>query len=95
MGRRCWLPLLVSWDPARNRKTLSWRILTVSERSRAVTAGSGIRRPSELGTRRNLCHLSQPRTTGPRAFLGYQTSARFLIGQFTTDGDFKPIFTVE
>ena len=35
-GRRCWLPLLVSWDPARHRKSLHWRILTVSERSRAV-----------------------------------------------------------
>ena len=38
------------------------------------------------------------RSLGPPApcvFLGYQTSARFLIGQFTTDGDFKPIFTVD
>ena len=35
-GRRWWLPLLVSWDSARNRRPAAWRILTVSERGKAV-----------------------------------------------------------
>ena len=38
------------------------------------------------------------RSLGPparRAFLGHQTAARFLIGEFDTDGDLKPILTVE
>ena len=34
--RRRWLPVLVSWDSARNRKAVNWRVLTVSERSRPV-----------------------------------------------------------
>ena len=63
-GRRCWLPLLVSWDPSRNRKTLHWRILTVSERSRAVPADRAVRRARELGARRVLCHLSEPGDSG-------------------------------
>ena len=29
--RRTWMPLLLSWDPARNRKPVHWRHLTVSE----------------------------------------------------------------
>jgi hypothetical protein len=32
-GKRDWLPLLVSWNPDRNRKPIRWRVLTVSERS--------------------------------------------------------------
>src|SRR5262249_5090489 len=38
-GRRCWLPLLISWDSSRNRRSTSWRVLTVTERSKAVPPG--------------------------------------------------------
>ncbi|MBV8554485.1 MAG: hypothetical protein JO116_02895 [Planctomycetaceae bacterium] len=34
-GRRCWLPLLVSWDPIRGRMQVRWRVLTISEGSKA------------------------------------------------------------
>ena len=94
-GRRCWLPLLVSWDPERHRKPLNWRVLTVSERVAGRRPRPRLRRAGELGTRRDLCHLPQPRPARPCAFLGHQTAARFLVAEFTTDGDLKPIFTVE
>ncbi len=64
-GRRCWLPLLVSWDPERHRKPLSWRVLTVSERCEGRRARPGLRRAGELGTRRDLCHLPEPRPARP------------------------------
>ncbi len=47
-GRRAWLPLLVSWDRARDRKPLQWRALTVSEKSR-VCAPTWPSRPGSDG----------------------------------------------
>ena len=35
-GRRTWLPVLFSWDPSRARRPLSWRVLTVTERTREI-----------------------------------------------------------
>ena len=61
IGRKSWLPLLVSWDSARNRKDLHWRILTVSERSPIVSPDG--RSPSRVswGRHETVCHLPQPR----------------------------------
>ena len=64
-GRRCWLPLVVSWDPRRNRKRLSWRVLTVSEDVEGLPARRCLRRPGELGTRRDPGPLPQPRSPCP------------------------------
>ncbi len=93
-GRRCWLPLLVSWDPARNRKTLNWRILTVSERSKAVPSDRAFAARVSWG--RDESYVIYRSLTAPaaRAFLGFQTHARFLVGQFTDDGEVKPILSV-
>jgi hypothetical protein len=94
-GRRSWLPLLVSWDPARHRKAPSWRMLTVSEKSRAVAADRAF--AVRVGWGRDETYVIY-RSLGPpgrRAFLGHQSTARFLVGEFTTDGELKPIFTVE
>ena len=94
-GRRCWLPVLVSWDNDRHRKPLSWRILTVSEKSRVVPSDRAFAARVSWG--RNETYVVY-RSLGPpasRAFLGYQTGARFLLGEFDTDGNLKPVFTVE
>jgi hypothetical protein len=94
-GRRCWLPLLVSWDPARNRKTLHWRILTVSERSRAVPSDRAFAARVSWGRDESYVIYRSLAAPAARAFLGHQTHARFLVGQLTADGEVKPILTVE
>ncbi len=94
-GRRCWLPLLVSWDPARHRKSLRWRILTVSERSRAVGRDRAFAARVSWGRDESYVIYRSLGTPAPRAFLGHQTKSRFLFGQFTTDGEVKPIVTVD
>ncbi len=94
-GRRCWLPLLVSWDPERHRKPLNWRVLTVSERSRAVGPDRAFAARVSWGRDETYVIYRSLGPPAPRAFLGHQTAARFLIAEFDTDGDFKPIFTVE
>ena len=94
-GRRGWLPLLVSWDPARNRKVASWRVLTVSERSKAVGPAKAFAARVSWG--RNESYVIYRSHDGPasRAFLGYRTHARFLFGLFTPDGNVTPIVKID
>lgn len=94
-GRRCWLPLLVSWDTARHRTPPSWRVLTVSERARIVGLDRAVAIRVSWGREETYVVY---RSLGPpvrRAFLGHQTAARFLIARFDADGDVEPILTVE
>jgi hypothetical protein len=94
-GRRCWLPMLVSWDSQRHRKDLHWRILTVSEKSRKVQPDRAFAVRVSWG--RDETYVIY-RSLGPpaaRAFLGHQTSARLLVGQFKPDGTVEPIVKLE
>ena len=95
VGRRCWLPLLVSWDAERHRKPVNWRVLTVSERSKPVPPDRAFAVRVSWG--RDETYVIY-RSLGPparRAFLGHQTAARYLVADFNEDGDLKPILTVE
>jgi hypothetical protein len=95
-GRRSWLPLLVNWDPARLRRPPEWRVLTVTERSRvcrpdvafAARVGWGRGRDGLVIYR----SLARPAL---RCFLGHPTTARFLIGTFTPEGEVVPLVKVE
>lgn len=91
-SRRCWLPVLLSWDPSRNRRPASWRVLTVSERSRVCPPDVAFAARVGWGTGRDglviYRSLARPAT---RAFLGHQTGARLLIGLFTPAGDVVPL----
>ena len=95
IGRRCWLPLLVSWDGRRHRRRLHWRVLTVSEKSRTVTADRAFAVRVNWGPSESYViyrSLTPPR---PRSFLGHHTNARFLFGLFTPDGTVTPIMKIE
>ena len=93
-GRRTWLPLVVSWEPARNRTTVNWRTLTVSERARPVPADRAFAARLSWSNHETYVIYRSLGPPAPRAFLGHQTRARFLFGQFTEDGTIKPILTV-
>jgi hypothetical protein len=93
--RRCWLPLLVSWNPARNRKTTTWRVLTVTERFKAVPPGRAFAARVSWGRHESYVIYRSLGPPASRAFLGYRTHARFLIGLFTPDGNLTPIVTVD
>jgi hypothetical protein len=94
-GRRCWLPLVVSWDPRRNRKSVNWRVLTVSEKSRAIGADRACAVRVSWGRDETYVIYRSLGPTALRTFLGYQTSARFLWGLFTPDGTVTPILKLE
>jgi len=94
MGRRSWLPLLVSWDSVRNRRDVNWRILTVSERSQIVSPDRAFAARVSWGRHETYVIY---RSLGPpaiRAFLGHQTRARFLVGLFTPEATVEPILEV-
>ncbi len=95
IGRRCWLPLLVSWEPRRNRKSSNWRVLTVSEKSSVVPADRAIAVRVSWGRDESYVIYRSLGPTALRSFLGYQTTARFLVGLFTPDGTVTPILALE
>ena len=97
-GGRAWLPLFVSWDHARHRKALSWRPLTVVEQGK--TCPPEVAWAARVGWGR-VANGDETfviyRSLGPaarRSFLGCSTTARFLIGRFTPEGDVDVIATL-
>jgi len=94
-GRRTWLPLLVSWDKSRQLKRLHWRVLTVSERSRIVSADRAIAVRVSWGRQETYVIYRSLASPAPRVFLGHRTTNRFLVGRFTDQGITEPIFEVE
>lgn len=94
-ARRAWLPLLVSWDKARNRRAATWRVLTVSERSKACPPGVAFAARVGWGPGDGLVVYRSLARPALRTFLGHQTSARFLVGLFNERGDVWPLLKVE
>jgi hypothetical protein len=95
VGRRCWLPLLVSWDSARIRRRATWRVLTVSERGKAVSPERAFAVRVSWGRQETYVIYRSLDAPASRAFLGYRTHARFLIGLFTPDGNLTPIVKID
>lgn len=94
-AKRVWLPLLVSWDPDRNRRPVKWRVLTVSEKSKACPPGVAFAARVAWGANDSLLIYRSLGRAGLRAFLGHQTRDRFVVGQFDRDGDVDPLLNVE
>jgi hypothetical protein len=94
-GRRCWLPLVVSWDPVRHRKRLSWRVLTVVEQSKICPAHVAVAVRVSWGRAETYVIYRSLARPALRSFLGCQTKARFLFGQFDQDGIVNSIVSVD
>ena len=93
-GKRLWLPLLISWEPARNRMATHWRLLTVSEKSRVCPPEVAFAARITWGRDETLVIYRSLGRPAPRNFLGHQTSARFLVGLFSRDsGKVEPLLT--
>lgn len=95
VNRRIWLPILLSWDAARNRKPVQWRSLTVSERSKVCPPGVAFAVRARWGQDESIVIYRSLAKPGLRAFLGHQTRARFLVGTFSVDGVLKPLVSLE
>jgi hypothetical protein len=94
-GRRVWRPILVSWEPSRNRLPVRWRTLTVTEQSRTCDSSVAFGARVSWGRDETLLIYRSLGKPALRAVLGYQTRARFVVGLFGRDGDVEPIVTIE
>jgi len=96
-GSAAWLPLLISWDHARHRKRLHWRVLTVSENYRACPPGTAWAARVSWGRSETYVIYRSLGPTARRSFLGYSTSdaTRLLVGRFTTEGAVEPIVALD
>lgn len=94
-SRRIWLPILLSWDAARNRKPVQWRALTVSERSKVCPPEVAFAVRARWGQDDSVVIYRSLAKPGLRAFLGHQTRARFLVGTFSAEGVLKPLVSLE
>ena len=93
--RRCWLPLLVSWDPVRHRKRLSWRVLTVVEKSKICPPDVAVAVRVSWGRSETYVIYRSLARPALRSFLGFQTKARLVVGEFDHDGIVKPLVSVD
>jgi hypothetical protein len=94
-GRRSWRPLVLSWEPLRDRKSVQWRTLTVTQGRRVCPPEVAFAARISWGRDETLVvyrSLGRPAT---RAFLGHQTSARFLVGLFSQEGEVEPLLKVD
>jgi hypothetical protein len=94
-SRRAWVPLLVCWDGERNRRGVSWRPLTITERSRVCGPDVACAFRVAWGHGESLVIYRSLTRSDLRALLGFQTSARFLVGLFSTAGRLTPLVTIE
>jgi hypothetical protein len=96
-ARRSWLPLLASWDPARNRRAVRWKRLTVAENSKICSPDTAFAARISWGRHPGETLLIYRSLARPalRSVLGHQTRARFLVALFGADGDVVPIVKVD
>ena len=94
-GARSWRPLVVSWEPRRDRKSLHWRTLTVSEGSRACGPETAFAARVTWGRDETLVVYRSLARPAKRSFLGYQTRCRFLVGLFTREGTVEPLLMLD
>jgi len=92
--RRAWIPLLISWDPTRDRRAPTWRRLTVAEQSRVCPPDVAVAFRVQWGRGDSLILYRSLARAGLRSFLGHQTRARFLVGVFGPQGDIAPLVTL-
>ena len=93
--KRSWLPLLASWEPQRNRKTVRWRRLTVTERGEICPPSTAIAYRISWGRDETLVIYRSLARPTLRAFLGHQSRSRFFIGLFDQNGNTKSILSLE
>jgi hypothetical protein len=93
--RRIWRPLVVSWDPKRNRQPVHWRTLTLTESSRECPPGTAFAARITWGRNDTLLIYRSLAKPALRAFLGHHTKAAFLVALFDREGEVQPLVKVE
>jgi hypothetical protein len=95
LHRRQWLPLLLTWEPLRDRKKATWRSLTVAERGKVCGPDTAFAARFTWGRDETLVVYRSLAKPALRSFLGHQTRSRFLVGLFDREGRISPILNLD
>jgi len=94
VGRSLFLPLWIDLDPARARRALTWRKLTVAENLKVVPRDVAVAYRVHVGGQQWLFYRSlAPR--GNRTFLGENFSSEFACLRFLPSGEGEEILSIE
>ena len=95
VGKGLYAPVMVDWDPERQRTLAQWRTLTVTEEGKTLTPDVASGHRLKLGIHQLLVFHSLVRTREARAVLGHHTRNETAIGSIDSEGDFTPILLIE
>ena len=93
MGTALYAPLFVDLDPARKRKALTWRRLTVAENLRIVPADMAVAYRVQIGKQQWVFYRSFT-TEGNRTFLGLNFTSEFLAARFDASGETETLIDI-
>lgn len=92
--QRLLAPLLLDLDPARFRRRLTWRSLTVAESLAAVPAERAVGYRVAIGKQQWIIYRSLA-AKGNRTLLGHNLSTETLVARFAHDGEVTPLIEIE
>jgi hypothetical protein len=83
------------WHPQRRELPADWRVLTVTEDGRRLSAEAAVGCRIRLGKRQLLVYRNLNASKAKRAVLGHHHDHETVIGRFTADGEVDPLVLVE
>ena len=92
-ARSLYAPLFFDLDPARRRKALTWRQLTVAEELQPVSPEVAVAYRVQVGKKQWVIYRSLDKP-GNRTFLGQNLISEFLVARFKSDGEIEPLIDV-
>ncbi len=93
-GQRLFAPLFIDLDPARFRRRLTWRTLSVAESLLPVPTDRAVGYRVAIGKQQWLIYRSLA-AQGNRTLLGHNLSTETLVARFGEDGEIAPIIEIE
>ena len=92
-ARSLYAPLFYDLDPARRRKALTWRQLTVAEELQPVSPEVAVAYRVQIGKKQWVIYRSLDKP-GNRTFIGLNLISEFLVARFKSDGEIEPLIDV-
>ena len=94
VGVGLYAPLFVDLDPKRQRKSRTWRQLTVAEQLRLVDPSEAVAYRVQIGQQNWVFYRSLSGAKN-RTFLGQNVINEFLVARFLPDGEIETLIEIE
>ena len=94
VGVGLYVPLFVDLDPKRQRKSRTWRQLTVAEQLRLVNHDEAVAFRVQIGQQNWAFYRSLSGSIN-RTFLGQNVINEFLVARFLRDGEIETLIEIE